>query len=624
MVKRLLTTVIVTSLVTAGSLVATAGPGHTAVSCTGSTASFDGGTGTVADPLKISTQAQLELLHGLTYMTCNYLQTADITLTGTWAPIGEHNDYFTGVYDGGGHSISGLNVTAGSASGGGQLLGLFGKIKGVGGVPAQVKRLTIAGTITKSSGNFVGGLAGQVENTLLTDVSSSVVVSVSDNAGGLVGQATGVTATRVFATGDVTGSNASATAIGGLFGILRGTVAQPDVVQDAYATGLVTAGTSSNGVGGLVGLLSSSPKVTFTNVYAIGHLTGGDGSVTQCFGGGMMGPPMCVTTTGTRGGILAPINTGPTYGADFAITNSSALWNTQTTGAATTAENKGTGKTTVQLKSFDTYDQLGWSIGRGYNVNKTWGICQSVNNGYPFLIWQYSVAPCGPVPTAVTPSSGDPAGGTTVELTGSRMTDVTAVTFGGVNAQSFTVDSATKITAVTPAGAAGSADVVLTDTEGNSTTLVAGWTFLAPSSTPTAEEPTNSSGTTAESARPAPSVVSSTPQSDHQGLSRRDARRQVLAQLPTKQLIAGLNVLLKKPVTISDGTLMRPKVRLISPQTLLPTGEVTVASRAFVSPSGKVRIFIGTPKPSRVLLTLTSAVPINGKTLTVRSVYRVK
>lgn len=53
--------------------------------------------------------------------------------------------------------------------------------------------------------------------------------------------------------------------------------------------------------------------------------------------------------------------------------------------------------------------------------------------------------------TNVNPDNGPQAGGTTVVLTGSLFTGVTTLTFGGINAASFTIDSPTQITAVTPA-----------------------------------------------------------------------------------------------------------------------------------------------------------------------------
>ena len=57
----------------------------------------------------------------------------------------------------------------------------------------------------------------------------------------------------------------------------------------------------------------------------------------------------------------------------------------------------------------------------------------------------------GPIVTGVSPSTGPPSGGTSVSISGSGFTGATAVDFGSA-AATFTVDSATRITATTPAG----------------------------------------------------------------------------------------------------------------------------------------------------------------------------
>ncbi|GAA1332779.1 hypothetical protein GCM10009610_73140 [Pseudonocardia xinjiangensis] len=77
-------------------------------------------------------------------------------------------------------------------------------------------------------------------------------------------------------------------------------------------------------------------------------------------------------------------------------------------------------------------------------------------------------APVTPVVTTVSPSSGPTPGGTVVTITGTGFTGVTAVTFGGAPAASFTVNSATQITATTPVHAAGAAPVVVTKPGANS------------------------------------------------------------------------------------------------------------------------------------------------------------
>ncbi|WTB83885.1 IPT/TIG domain-containing protein [Streptomyces cellulosae] len=73
-----------------------------------------------------------------------------------------------------------------------------------------------------------------------------------------------------------------------------------------------------------------------------------------------------------------------------------------------------------------------------------------------------------PTVTSVSPSQGPTVGGTSVTLTGTNFTGATAVRFDGVNAPSFTVNSATQITTVTPAHPAGAASVTVTTPGGTS------------------------------------------------------------------------------------------------------------------------------------------------------------
>lgn len=81
-----------------------------------------------------------------------------------------------------------------------------------------------------------------------------------------------------------------------------------------------------------------------------------------------------------------------------------------------------------------------------------------------------------PTLTTAAPNAGPVTGGTTVVLTGTALTGATAVNFGGSPANSFTVDSATQITAVSPAGAAGTVSVTVT-TAGGTTNGVT-YTYL--------------------------------------------------------------------------------------------------------------------------------------------------
>ena len=74
-----------------------------------------------------------------------------------------------------------------------------------------------------------------------------------------------------------------------------------------------------------------------------------------------------------------------------------------------------------------------------------------------------------PVVTSLSPSTGPALGGTTVVITGSSLLGATAVSFGSSAASSYTVDSATQITATSPAGT-GTVNVTVTTPGGSSST----------------------------------------------------------------------------------------------------------------------------------------------------------
>jgi hypothetical protein len=71
-----------------------------------------------------------------------------------------------------------------------------------------------------------------------------------------------------------------------------------------------------------------------------------------------------------------------------------------------------------------------------------------------------------PTVTGVSPDSGPPAGGTTVTISGTSLADASAVDFGTTPA-TVTADSATSITATSPAGT-GTVDVTVTTPQGTS------------------------------------------------------------------------------------------------------------------------------------------------------------
>jgi hypothetical protein len=89
---------------------------------------------------------------------------------------------------------------------------------------------------------------------------------------------------------------------------------------------------------------------------------------------------------------------------------------------------------------------------------------------YPAATVVATVVPTPPTVTGVSPPAGPTAGTTTVTITGTYLSNATAVMFGTTKASSFTVNSATQLTATAPAQPAGTVDVTAATPGGVSAT----------------------------------------------------------------------------------------------------------------------------------------------------------
>ena len=208
----------------------------------------------------------------------NITLTADIDLTGkVWTPIGtDYDNAYTGTFDGGGHTITGLTITTNDQYAGlfGYLgnFGKFGTVKNVvmdgiqitcnhrlgyaGGVAGYsrgtIENCSVSGSV--SSTVSVGGVVGAQRDGSITGCSSSATVKGTINVGGVAGQTIfGATLTACYATGNVIieidrTQNISG---GGLVGFNDGIS-----LLSCYATGNVTSTGSSTGyvhIGGFLG-----------------------------------------------------------------------------------------------------------------------------------------------------------------------------------------------------------------------------------------------------------------------------------------------------------------------------------------------------------------------------------
>ena len=100
-------------------------------------------------------------------------------------------------------------------------------------------------------------------------------------------------------------------------------------------------------------------------------------------------------------------------------------------------------------------------VGGPYDGNNTIG-----------AVWVFVQPHQDPTVTAIAPISGPPAGGTNVTITGTNFAGATAVNFGSTATPSFTVSSATSITATSPPGS-GTVDVTVTTPAATSLTSAA-------------------------------------------------------------------------------------------------------------------------------------------------------
>lgn len=236
----------------------------------------------------------------------NIILDKDIDLTNTkWTPIGtDHSNSYTGTFDGGNHTISGLTMM-----GSDEYAGLFGCIGDggtvknvklenvqitsddqyayVGGVAGysrgNIENCSVSGSVSGNSNsngtsNCVGGVVGQQYGGTITECSSSAIVDGTNEVGGVAGQTANATLTACYATGDVTAERdpQNNTYAGGVVGYNGAST-----LIACYATGNVIGtgtGTGSIYVGGVTG---SNDSGTLTACYhAAETISGRDGATT--------------------------------------------------------------------------------------------------------------------------------------------------------------------------------------------------------------------------------------------------------------------------------------------------------------------------------------------------------
>ncbi len=349
-----------------------------------SSATYSGGDGTsTSTAFRIATTGDLIRLSATSadWTGKFFIQTADIDLGGCeWNPIGRSTagQNFSGAYDGGGFAISGLSITSRSIS----YIGFFSYVSN-----ARIENLTLRGEIRISNSAQdvfdIGSVVGSAANGV---VMSKVRSEVS------------ITATR-------------ASRIGGLTGEFIGTMDYSSYHGNIRADRL----TSFAQTGGLVGVLqggstkirNSYARVSFSgdSIYKSG-LNGGSTSGIEKSYSASTGVNAAFAGQGSDSAVNSFWDSDLAAGTNPKYSDSSAITNVA-------------GKTTLEMKALATFSAgvNRWSIVDGWEPFSTtstpakiWGICSRVNDGYPFLLWEYTTDPCTVTPPPSDSGSGSSSG----------------------------------------------------------------------------------------------------------------------------------------------------------------------------------------------------------------------
>lgn len=176
----------------------------------------------------------------------SYKLTADIIVTAPYASD------FSGTFDGNGHTVT-LDIEGNSAN-----VGLFRKLGG----GATVKNVTVAGQVTATGKNNVGGIAGNADgNVTIENCKNTASIKGSKAVGGILGYSEPgsgfVTISSCANMGSVSGTRKQ---VGGIAGNVVGT----HIIRNCYNQGDISDG---------AGILGRGTKgVLVENCYTVGSV----------------------------------------------------------------------------------------------------------------------------------------------------------------------------------------------------------------------------------------------------------------------------------------------------------------------------------------------------------------
>lgn len=208
----------------------------------------------------------------------------DIDMSGySWTPIGiDKNNYFSGTFDGNGHTISNLTITK-------ETVGYFGLF---GTTDATIQNVNLTGsltnTISDASASYVGAVAGYIIGGEIRNVnthdfmiqSSSADIPLGLAVGGIVGVTESTPVENCVSGTDIT-LNFSYCYIGGVAGAAVGS----QMTNCTYTGTLTLTGSGYADCGGIVGNSQQGSELSHCVNQGTIDTTGGTYSVNARVGG---------------------------------------------------------------------------------------------------------------------------------------------------------------------------------------------------------------------------------------------------------------------------------------------------------------------------------------------------
>lgn len=178
----------------------------------------------------------------------------------------------------------------------------------------------------------------------------------------------------------------------------------------------------------------------------------------------------------------AAVGTGTTAKSGVVTTTSATelIFAAGTTGSNFTAAGSGFNNRGINIYGNIAEDKNVSTTGT-YNATATTNSSNWIMQMATFRAALSSNSPltAAPTVTAVSPTSGPSGGGTALTITGTGFSSGATVQLGGAAASSVNVISSTSITAVAPSHVAGTVNVAVTNTDGQSGTLSGAYTYTS-------------------------------------------------------------------------------------------------------------------------------------------------